>query len=198
MTTRRTLLAAITWSGMAVTAGCLGDQQDDTDAPADDGGSSSNENTNRVVSIESVDDDPEFLSFEIDIIRSEWTDTEVPTLDIAVENTGDGTATWTQAGSEFAFPKRSIADGMSIGLVEEVTGGLLDGEGCARIERGIGRDHVEVTTELEPGDSIDQRYAIAGVDEALDGICPSPGTYRADYEYGDHGEWGFEFELTEA
>ncbi|WP_394742028.1 hypothetical protein [Natronococcus roseus] len=82
-----------------------------------------------------------------------------------------------------------------IGLADEVDAALLDEEGCARLERRIARDDVEVETVLEPGDAIEQRYAIAPVDEELTDSCPDPGTYRAAHEYGEHGTWGFELEL---
>lgn len=148
------------------------------------------------LSLDAVDDDPEPLSFEIDVIGDQLTDTTFPTLDIAVENAGDRTATWHQAQKEFVFPGRSTTpDGLAIGLEGEVTGLANDEEGCARVEFGIGRDSVEIETNLDPGDAFEQRYAIIGVDEHLDGRCPEPNTYRTEYEYGDHGTWGFEFRL---
>lgn len=149
-------------------------------------------------SVKGVDADPDPLRFEIDVISNGWTETEVPTLDILVENTGDETATWTGAGAEFAFPKRRVVDSIQIGLEGEVTPRLLDKDGCARMERGIDRDDLQVMTELVPGNSIKQRYVIAGIDSALRGSCPSPGTYRTESMYGGHGECGFEFELAEA
>ena len=205
---RRTLLTAIAGASLSVTAGCLGDtipSGDNDDVGADNSGddvttnnggngdennSKANETTARRLSLVSVDNDPFPLSFDIEVITEEWSDTEVPTLDIAVDNLGNETTTWTQSGSEFAFPQRHVEDGIGIGLQSEVTPGLLDRDGCARMEYGVGRDDVVVTTELAPGDSIEQRYAIAGVDSDLDEACPPSGTYRAEYVYGDLGEWG--------
>ena len=213
---RRTLLTAIAGASLTGQAGCIGDRTQSSD---DDGGgndnptddrnadngengdentSDDNDTTARRLSLTSVDENLGPLSFDIDLINEEWSDTEMPTLDIAVKNWGDETVTWTQAEAEFAFPQRHVDDGIGIGLESEVTAGLLDRDGCVRMDYGVGRDDVVVTTELEPGDSIEQRYAIAGVDKDLIEACPSPGTYRAEYVYGDLGEWGFDFELTEA
>jgi len=72
----------------------------------------------------------------------------------------------------------------------------VDGGECVRVERGIGRDDVAITTELVPGDSLEQRYGIAGDEMGLNGRqCPPEETYRTEYRYGDHGTWGFEFSL---
>ena len=189
---RRTALVYICSATISLTAGCLGTNETPSESDLNESGETS---SSMALSLESVADDLEGLSFNIDVISDKLSETEVPTLGIAVENTGNERATWTQAQSEFAFPQRYINDGIEIGLKEEVTARLLEEDGCARMEDGVARDDVAVTTRLDPGDSIEQRYAIAGVSNELADPCPSPGTYRVGYVYGDHGKWGFEFEL---
>jgi len=178
---------------MSLTAGCLGTNETPSESDLNESGETY---SSMALSLESVADDLEGLSFNTDVISNKLSETEVPTLGIAVENTGTERATWTQAQSEFAFPQRYVDGSIGIGLKKEVTARLLDEDGCARMEDGIARDDVTVTTQLDPGDSIEQRYAIAGVSNELADPCPSPGTYRVGYVYGDHGEWGFEFELV--
>ncbi|MDG5818527.1 hypothetical protein [Natronococcus sp. A-GB7] len=144
----------------------------------------------------STNDDLDILSFDIEVIEDTLSDDSFPTLDISVENGSEETAAWEQAGNDFAFPGRSVAGGgLVIGLEGEIETQLLEGGGCARVERGIGRDDVLITTDLEPGESIEQRYGIAGSDYELDERCPEPGIYRTTYKYGDHGSWAFRFEL---
>ncbi|WP_293032163.1 hypothetical protein [Natronococcus sp.] len=181
---RRTVLAGVGSVVGLSASGCLGGA---TDAHETD--------PEMTLSIASVDDDPEPLSFGIEPVEEALSETDVPTLDIAVENEGDEPATWTQSQSEFAFPQRQVTDELEVGLEDEVAAAVLDDGGCARIERGIARDDVKVETVLEPGDAIEQRYAVAPVDEELGDSCPEPGTYRVAHEYGEHGTWGFELEL---
>ena len=189
---RRAALVYICSATIPLTAGCLGTNETPGESDLNENGETSSSMT---LSLESVADDLEGLSFNIGVISDELSEAEVPTLDIGVENTGTERATWRQAQSEFAFPQRYINDGIEIGLREEVTARLRNEDRCARMEDGIAQDDVAVTTQLDPGDSIEQRYAIAGVSNELADPCPSPGTYRVGYVYGDHGEWGFEFEL---
>lgn len=208
MANRRALLALLGGSGLALTAGCLGDiteagnddddngSSDQNDSNENGNGSDHNDAVEMTLAIGEVDDDPHPLSFDLDMISDKLSETEIPRLDITVENTGDDTATWTQTGSEFAFPSRGTDDGISIGLENEIAGALMDADGCARTEFGIERDDITITTELEPGESIEQRYAMAGSDVNLDDACPPTGSYRADYQYDQIGTWGFEFQLT--
>ncbi|TYL36992.1 hypothetical protein CV102_19770 [Natronococcus pandeyae] len=156
--------------------------------------------TELTLSLISRNDDLDVLSFDIAVVEDTVSDDEFPTLEISVENVGEETATWEQAGNDFAFPGRSVTGtggGLVIGLEDEIETRLLEGGGCARVERGIDRDDVLVTTNLEPGESIEQRYGIAGSDYELDERCPEPGSYRATSKYGDHGSWAFRFELEE-
>lgn len=189
---RRAALVCICGATIPLTAGCLGTNETPGESDPNESGETSSSMT---LSLESVADDLEGLSFSIAVISEELSETEVPTLGIAVENTGTERAMWTQAQSEFAFPQRYVDDSIEIGLKREVTARLLDEDGCARMEDGIARDDVTVTTQLDPGDSIEQRYAIAGVSNELADPCPATGTYQVEYVYGDHGQWGFEFEL---
>ena len=182
---RRTVLAGVAGSTTTALTGCLGNTT----------GDSPNGSKEMAFSLASIDDDPDPLAFEIGVVDETLSDDSVPTFDVPVENVGEETAEWTGTGDEFAFPQRYVTDELVIGLEEEVTARLIDEDGCARTEWGIDRDDVEVETTLEPAESMEQRYAVAGVDEEMDEPCPEPGAYRAEYEYGDHGTWGFEFEL---
>ena len=180
---RRTVLAGVAGSTATALTGCLGNRT----------GDSSNGSAEMAFSLASVDDDPEDLSFEVEVIDEVLSDGSVPTFDVAVENVGEETAEWTGTGDEFAFPPRSVTDELVIGTEDEVTASLIDEDGCARTEWGIGRDDIKIETALEPAESMEQRYAVAGVDEEMDEPCPESGTYRTEYEYGGHGTWGFEF-----
>ncbi len=71
---------------------------------------------------------------------------------------------------------------------------LVDSAGCRRVE-GIVVDDIDVTTELEPRDRLEQRYAVVGHESAFEGACPPTGTYRIENQYGDVGTWGFEIAL---
>ena len=190
---RRSLLASIAGTG-ATLAGCIGE----IDYGGDPKNDRSNDMPTMTVSIDLVDEGPDSLTFDITLQEDALTGTSAPTFDIAVNNTGDETASWSQAGDDFAFPARTAGDTIAIGSETEIESGLMDADGCARVESGIGRDHVEVTTELEPGEELKQRYALAGRDDAIDNACPPTGIHRAEYEYGNHGTWGFELELTAA
>jgi hypothetical protein len=46
-----------------------------------------------------------------------------------------------------------------------------------------------------PTERIGDRYVAAGIDSELGGGCPSPGSYRMKYDYGEYGEWGFDVGL---
>lgn len=154
--------------------------------------------TELTLSLISRNDDPDILSFDIEVVEDTLSDDGFPTLDISVENVGEERATWEQAGNDFAFPGRSVTGGgLVIGVEDEIETRLLEGGGCARVERGIDRDDVLVTTTLEPGESIEQRYGIAGSDYELDERCPESGSYRATSRYGSHSSWAFRFEFEE-
>ncbi|ELY54142.1 hypothetical protein C491_20162 [Natronococcus amylolyticus DSM 10524] len=183
---RRTVLAGVGTALGLSASGCLGEATDATDAS----------DPEMTLSLGSMDDDIDPLSFEIESLEEGLSETDVPTLEIAVENVGDEPATWTQSQSEFAFPQRRVTDELEIGLADEVDAALLDEEGCARLERRIARNDVEVETVLEPGDAIKQRCAVAPVDEELTDSCPDRGTYRTAHEYDEHGTWGVRARVT--
>jgi len=198
---RRRFLAITLASGGIVLTGCV-EAGDDTRESSD--GKTQNAVTSScdpgqalTLCLESIDEAVSPLSFDVDVINDQLTETDVPVLEIRVANTGTETATWTQAMDEFAFPARTTEPGyLAIGLEEEIEMQAVDGGECVRVERGIGRDDVAITTELAPGDSLEQRYGIAGDERGLDGRqCPPDETYRTEYRYGDHGTWGFEFTL---
>lgn len=174
---RRRVLAGAGSALASAVAGCLED-----DATA------------RMLSLASVDDGPDRLSFDVDVIESQLSESEIPLLDISAENVGTQAATWTQASAEFVFPARSTTPDniLAIGLEDEVRGLLVDSDGCARTQHGVGRDDVEVTTELLPGEAFEQRYAMAGHGSHVEESCPPADTYRAEFGYDDHGVWGFE------
>lgn len=180
---RRTILAGVGTAVGLSASECLGGATDASETDSE-----------MTLSI-APDDDPEPLSFGVELLEETLSKADVPTFEIAVENAGGEPATWVQSQSEFAFPQRRVTDELEIGLEDEVTAALLDDGGCARMERRIACDDVEVETVLEPGDAIEQRYAVAPVDEEPEDSCPEPGTYRAAHEYGEHGPWGFELEL---
>lgn len=155
------------------------------------------------LSLATVDDGPEPLAFEIDVTADRLRAHEVPKLAITVENTGEETVSWAQADSTsgrtpgIVFPSRKTTpDELAIGLKPEIAERLVEHGNCARIEAEIDRTGVPTVTELDPGDELRQRYAVAPREQTLNGDCPSIDTYRAEWEYDDYGIWGFEMSLS--
>lgn len=130
------------------------------------------------------------------MLTDRLTATEFPAFDVTVGNGGTGTATWSQVGTEHAFPtQRTTEDVLVIGTEQEIDEYLIDGVDCAQMGGSPQREETLVETRLEPGESISQRYVVVGNNNVLVGECPASGTYRAESEYDGIGEWGFEFEL---
>lgn len=183
-------------------SGCLnegtpaGDDTSGTETPSND-----DANTDMRLSLTGVDDGPGPLSFDIDVVENQLTSSTMPLLDISVENTGDDRATWLHAPAvgedEIVFPcQRATPDKLTVGFEAEVLRLLIDDVGCARTETELDRGASPLEAELAPGDTLKQRYAIAGFEPTLDDVCPPEEKYRFDCPYEDHGRWGFEIELT--
>lgn len=194
---RRRLLAGIGGSAFVAASGCLGGVF---------GGSGSNRNgtdgsTPMTLSLISVDSAPGPLSFEVTVSSDRLSATAIPILDIAVENAGDETVSWSYAGqvSDLPLPQGihdSRTDGLVIGLREEVQAQLIDAaDGCSRVEQFVRADGVK-NTVLESGERIERSYAVAAVDGNLEGTCPEPGDYRMEHDLGGQEVWGFEFQLA--
>ena len=152
------------------------------------------------LSLTGVDDGPEPLSFEVTVSDGQLSTTNVPMVEIAVENTGDETVSWSYAGSvsDLPFPQGvhdSETGGIVLGLREEVRAQLMDvSGGCARVDQFARADAIE-STALEANDRVERPYAIAGVGGELSGTCPPPDEYRMERELGDVGIVGFEFDV---
>lgn len=194
---RRTLLAG---AGIALTSsvvGCLGgDGASGDNGSADDDDTPSDESIAMNLSLTSEDDDLGSLAFEIEMIDEQFTETQFPTLTIAVTNTGDESVTWGYGGSVQDLPVPqgvlSTPSGLVIGRNGNVEAQLVDtDEGCARVEY-FAKDGGIVDVTVEPNETIEETYGISGIESGLDDMCPSPDTYRFEHDYGDQGEWGFE------
>lgn len=146
-----------------------------------------------------MDDNPGVLSFDLDLRETQLTAESVPTLRIMVKNTGEETATWSYGGghSNLPFPQgvQSNANEIVIGLEDNVRGQLMDSsDGCARVPYFVRDDGIMKTT-LKPAETIERRYAVAGVDGNLKGGCPEPGSYRLEADFEQYGPWGFELQF---
>ncbi|WP_143825106.1 hypothetical protein [Natrinema ejinorense] len=155
--------------------------------------------TPQVLSLASVDCDPEPLSFEITLLDEKLTETDVPKLDITVTNLGKKPVGWTYGGGfgELPFPERvySEDDNLVIGLEEHIQSQLLDtSRGCARLKHFSAANGFQKTS-LEPAETITNRYAIVGIAGNYKGVCPEPGSYRMKHGFGDYGKWGFKVKL---
>jgi len=151
------------------------------------------------VSLSSMDDSTGVLSFDLELLDTQLTADSVPTLRIRVKNTGDEAATWSYGGgrSSLPFPQgvQSDANEVVIGLADTVRGQLMDSsDGCARVPYFV-RDDAIKKTALDPAETVERRYAVAGVDENLEGVCPEPGSYRLEADFEQYGSWGFEIQF---
>lgn len=101
--------------------------------------------------------------------------------------------------TEIPFPQGigSEPAGLVSGRATSVEAQLVDAdEGCVRVPF-FDRDDAQMEARLEPNESVEETYGIAGNEGALDELCPEPDTYRFEFTYDDHGTWGFEIELAE-
>lgn len=195
---RRTLLAG---AGIALTSsvvGCLGgdDTSGDNGNVEDDDPSSIE---SRAMNLTSVDDALGSLAFEIEMIDEQFTETQFPTLNIAVSNTGDENVTWEYGGSvqDLPVPQGVLSSpgGLVIGRDGNVEAQLMDTDnGCARVEY-FAKDGGIVDVTLKPNETIEETYSISGIESDLEEVCPPSDAYRFEHEYGDQGEWGFEVTL---
>ena len=161
----------------------------------DDGGKSP-----MYLSLTSVDEAPDSLSFEVAVSKDQLSTTDVPIVEIAVKNTSDETASWSYGGgiSDLPFPqgvRDSDTNGLVIGLEDEVRAQLTDApSGCARVDYFARADGSQ-NTVLKASGQTKRSYAIASVAGELNGTCPDKGEYRMEQEFGDFGVWGFNFSL---
>lgn len=194
---RRKFLAGAGSTAIVAVSGCIS-------AITDAGGPNTNGSGKSPMSLSliSVDNAPEQLSFEVTVSNDQLSTTEVPIVEIAVKNTSDETVSWSYAGgvSDLPFPQGvhdSNTGGLVIGLEDEVRAQLIEtSSGCARVDQFVRADGIK-NTALEAGEQIKRSYAIAVVDEELNGICPDPGEYRIEHDLGDYGIWGFNFKLEQ-
>lgn len=187
-------------SGLSLTAGCLGDTTERGDSNDEDDSDDDVNLAEMTMTLVSIDDDLDSLSFEIEVLETQLTGTNFPTMEIAVTNTGDETASWFYGGSstDIPFPQGIGSDpgGLVSGRDSNVEAQLVDvDDGCARVEY-FDRDDAQMEAGLDAGDTYDETYGIAGSDSSLEGVCPDVGTYRFEFSYDDHGSWGFEIELS--
>ena len=154
------------------------------------------------LSLTGVDDAPEPLSFEVTVSNDQLSTTDLPIVEVAVQNTGDETVSWSYGGgvSNLPFPQ-GVHDSKSgvivLGLEEEVRAQLLDvSGGCARVDQFTHADAIKNTT-LEANNQVKRSYALAGVGGELSGNCPAHGEYRMEHDLGDVGMVGFEFKLEQ-
>lgn len=205
---RRTVLARASAGLVGGLSGCLSeDVPDSDDTSGTETPSNDDASTEMRLSLTSVDDGLEPLIFSVTVVEDQLTSSTVPLLDISVENTGDDPVTWLYAPntglpSEVVYPcTESVPDKLTIGHEDELTRLLVEDGDCARTEREIDRAQAPKATELGPGNTLEQRYAIAGNEEKIDGHCPPVDTYRVGcmYHHSDpieeFGRWGFNIEL---
>lgn len=159
------------------------------------------------LSLINVDGSLDPLVFSVDVVEDNLTSSTFPLLDISVENTGDETVTWLftpNAGlpSEVVFPCTGAEpDKLIIGHEGEMSYIQMDDRGCARTDE-IDRAQAPHDTELGPGNTLEQRYAIVGDETKIDGKCPPADTYWVECLYyhsnpiEEFGSWGFEIELS--
>lgn len=189
---RRKFLAGAGSTAIAAVSGCIS-------AITDASGSGESPLN---LSLISVDNAPEPLSFEVTVLNDRLSTTEVPVVEIAVKNTSDETVSWSYAGgvSDLPFPQGvhdSDTGGLVIGLEDEVRAQLVEASsGCARVDQFLRADGIE-NTVLKAGEQPKSSYAIAGVDRELHGACPTSGEYRMEHDLGDYGTWGFNFKLEQ-
>ena len=203
---RRRLLAGLLSAGTLGLSGCIGDtSREPGEGSSDDGdgdrnGGSDDDSVAMTLTLVKSDDDPGPLAFAIDVRDDQLTKTSFPTVDISVENVGDERVEWGYGGSVQDLPvpqgrDDSDPEGLVIGSEGNVERQLMDDEdGCARVEY-FDVDDGWVDVALDPGDEIGETYGISGIDSRLEEECPPPGTYRFEFEFGDHGDWGFELRL---
>ena len=197
---RRRLLALLAAFGSASVGGCLGSiaelNGDETDDSLDAGNEDSTDREDtRTLSLESVDDDLDELAFDVEFVTSNLSKTSIPKLDIRVENIGQGMVSWITGGKKFVFPEHGTTPpGLALSRESHIQEWLIDADGCRRIEQ-LALTDVAIENELEPGDVMEQRYAVVGGETALDDPCPPKDTvYRTEYEY-EVGTWGFEIRV---
>jgi hypothetical protein len=171
------------------------------------GGCFHESNVGMRLSLINVDDGLDPLVFSVDVVEDNLTSSTIPLLDISVENTGDETVTWLfapNAGrpSKVVFPCAGAEpDKLVIGHEDEMSYLQMDDRGCARTDE-IDRAQAPVDTELSPGNTLEQRYAIVGDETKIDGKCPPEDTYWVGCLYyhsnpiEEFGSWGFEIELS--
>lgn len=182
---RREVLTVMGSLGTVAVSGCLG---------------SATGNNSRSLTITTVDQPPEPLSFEVSVSEAELSSETMPTLEISAENTGEDTVSWPYTGQigNLPFPqgRHDASNGvLVIGLQEEVRAQLMDvSDGCSRVNSFLTADGIQ-TTSLGSGDRVRETYATVGVNQELNGNCPDTGTYRMENEMGDLGTWGFKFRL---
>ena len=194
---RRKVLVGVGSTGILGLSGCI-----NALTGASGPNANGSEESSMRLSLTSVDDAPEPLSFEVTVSNDQLSTTDVPVVEIAVKNTGDETVSWSYAGgvSNLPFPQGvhdSESGGIVLGLEEEVQAQLMDvSSGCARVDQFTQADGIKNTT-LEANNQVKRSYAIAGVGGELSGNCPPPGEYRMEHELGDFGMVGFEFKLEQ-
>jgi len=199
---RRAILACASAGLAGGLGGCLNESSPSREESSPETASSDDANPGMRLSLTSVDDGPGALAFEVDVVEDQFTSSRMPLLDIAVENTGDETATWLHAPAvgedfdEIVFPcQHATPEKIVIGFEAEVLRLLVDDAGCVRTETELDRGDSPLEAELAPGDTRKQRYAIAGFEPKLTDVCPPDESYRIDCPYEDHGRWGFDIEL---
>lgn len=116
-------------------AGCLGDSSQEVECSGDDRTALVDQTDNGTVddglavTLTTLDDPPDPLCIGVVVLTDQLTATEFPAFQVTVENGGTGTATWSQVGTEHAFPTRhTTEDVLVIGTEREI-----DGVDCAQM-----------------------------------------------------------------
>ncbi|WP_143423308.1 hypothetical protein [Halegenticoccus soli] len=203
---RRTFLLGVGSAAVVSTGGCIGtiDKQRELNSGGTNAGGNGStggagESTQMEFSIVSADAGPGPVNYDVSVTGSRLGATAIPNLEIAVENTGNESVSWSYTGQTGDLPLpqgvHTETGTLVVGLDEEIRNQLMETDsGCARVDQFVGADGIKNTT-LDPGQRRKREYAVVGVDGELSGGCPKASTYRIEEELGDVGTWGFEFRL---
>lgn len=162
------------------------------------GGGTENSGSDFVLRNIQPDEQPVPLRVTIELLESSLSHDIAPIIEIALQNRGH--EVYQQSGPSSQSPPwlQPNVEPRQLTFIpaETIPGALLDALGCARIEGVVHTADGRLRT-IKSGETISQEYAIVPVDAWIDGVCPEPGTYRAEANVGFTRPWGFDFELIQ-